>query len=179
MGIPRTRLRAPGMALMLKVALPCVGGEVVAPKLELAFEAAVDVGDPVEVGAIPGGTRRVVPINGGTFSGPMLRGTILPGGADYQLLQTDGSTQLDAHYVLQTDNGSRISVVNRGIRHGSPEVMTKLNAGEPVDPNLIYFRTAAQMQTAAPELQWMNHSLFIGVGERYPSKVVVQFFRII
>lgn len=150
-----------------------------APKLELAFEAEVEVGNPVEVGAVPGGVRRLVPINGGTVSGPMFNGKILPGGADHQVLQPDGFTQLDARYVLQSNDGDKIYVVNRGMRYGSPEVLAKLNAGERVDPSLIYFRTAATLETSAPKLQWMNHTLFICVGERYPNKVVVRFFKVL
>ncbi len=63
--------------------------QAIAPKLELAFEADVDVGAPEDVGSVPGGTRRLIPINGGAFSGPLLKGRILPGGADHQLLQPE------------------------------------------------------------------------------------------
>ena len=154
-------------------------GQTTPPRLELAFEASVEVGSPEVVGAVPGGTRRLIPIIGGSFSGPLVKGTILPGGADHQLLQPDGFTQLDARYVLQTDDGKKIYVTNRGLRYGSPEVMAKLNAGERVDPSLIYFRTAAELATAAPDLQWMNHNLFIGVGERYPTRVVIRFYKVL
>ena len=167
------------LTLFLAVASMAAYAQAAPPRLELAFEATVDVGTPEEVGAVPGGTRRLVPINGGTFSGPQLKGTILPGGADHQLLQPDGFTHLEARYVLQTDDGKKIYVTNRGIRYGAPAVLARLNAGERVDPSLIYFRTAAELETAAPELQWINHTLFIGVGERYPNRVVVRFYRVL
>jgi hypothetical protein len=150
-----------------------------APKLELAFEAHVEVGKPDEVGAVPGGTRRLVPILGGTFSGPGLKGKILPGGSDHQLLQPDGFTQLEARYILQTDEGEKIYVVNRGVRYGTPEVLARLNAGERVDPFLIYFRTAATFETASPRLQWMGRAIFVCVGERYPTEVVIRFYRVL
>lgn len=150
-----------------------------APKLQLAFEASFEVGTPEIVGAVPGGTRRLVPINGGTFSGPSLKGSVLPGGADHQMMQADGFTQLEARYMLQTDEGEKIYVTNRGLRYGPPEVLAKLNAGEKVDPSLIYFRTAATLETAAPRLQWLNHTLFVGVGERYPDRVVVRFYSVL
>jgi Protein of unknown function (DUF3237) len=149
-----------------------------APKLELAFELHAEVGKPDEVGIVPGGTRRVIPILGGTFTGPELKGKILPGGADHQLLQPDGFTQLEARYVLQTDRGELLYITNRGMRHGPPEVLQRLNAGERVDPNLIYFRTAATIETASTRLQWMARSVFICVGERYPTEVVVRFYRV-
>jgi Protein of unknown function (DUF3237) len=150
-----------------------------APKLELAFELHAEVGKPDEVGAVPGGTRRVIPILGGTFSGTGLKGKILPGGADHQLLQPDGFTQLEARYILQTEQGEMLYITNRGMRHGPPEVLQRLNAGERVDPNLIYFRTAATIETAAPRLQWMARAVFVCVGERYPTEVVVRFYRVL
>jgi hypothetical protein len=80
---------------------------------------------------------------------------------------------------LKTDQNELIYVNNRGMRHGPPEVLARLNAGETVDPNLIYFRTAATMETAAPRLQWLSRSIFVCVGERYPTEVVVRFYRVL
>ena len=150
-----------------------------APKMEFAFEIHAEVAKPDEVGAVPGGTRRVIPILGGTFNGPGLKGKILPGGADHQLLQPDGFTQLEARYVLQTEQGEMIYVTNRGMRHGPADVLKRLNAGERVDPNLIYFRTAATLETSAPRLQWMTRAIFVCVGERFPTEVVVRFYRVL
>jgi hypothetical protein len=150
-----------------------------APKLEFAFEVRAVVGKPDEVGAVAGGARRVIPVVSGVFSGPGLKGKILPGGTDHQLLQPDGFTQLEARYILQTDQGEMIYVTNRGMRHGPADVLQRLNAGERVDPNLIYFRTAAMLETAAPRLQWMARSIFVCVGERYPAEVVVRFYRVL
>jgi hypothetical protein len=150
-----------------------------APGLEFSFEIRAQVGKPDEIGAVAGGTRRVIPILDGTFSGSGLKGKILPGGADHQLLQPDGFTQLEAKYVLQTEQGELIYVTNRGMRHGPPDVLRRLNAGERVDPNLIYFRTAATLETASARLQWMTRSIFVCVGERYPSEVVVRFYRVL
>lgn len=160
------------------VALIALQQTPAAPKLEFAFEIHAEVGKPDEVGAVPGGTRRVIPILGGTFTGPGLKGKILPGGADHQLLQPDGFTQLEARYVLQTEQGELIYVNNRGMRHGPADVLKRLNAGERVDPNLIYFRTAATLETPASRLQWMARSIFVCVGERYPTEVVVRFYRV-
>ena len=131
-----------------------------------------------KVGVVPGGTRRVIPILGGTFARTGLKGKILPGGADHHL-QPDGFTQLEARYVLQTDQAELLYVTNRGMRPGPPAVLQRLNGGERVDPNLIYFRTAATLETAAPRLQWMARSIFVCVGERYPTEVVVRFNRVL
>ncbi|HEX4999787.1 MAG TPA: DUF3237 domain-containing protein [Terriglobia bacterium] len=149
------------------------------PQPEFAFEVHAEIGQPIRVGAVPGGERRMIPITGGTFSGPGLNGRILPGGADHQLIQPDGFSQLEARYTLETDAGETIYVTNRGIRHGPPEVLARLNAGESVDPALIYFRTAATLETASPRLQWMTRTLFVCAGERYPTGVVVRFYRLL
>jgi hypothetical protein len=138
------------------------------------FDLRVQVGKPVEIGR-----RRIVPILGGAFEGSGIKGTVLPGGADYQVIHPDGFTEADARYVLETDRGARVYVVNRGMRHGPPDAIAKLNAGEAVDPSLIYFRTVPTFETSAPELLWITRAVFIGVGERYPAEVVIRFFRVL
>ena len=127
---------------------------------------------------LPHGRRRVVPITGGSFEGPSLRGRIVTGGSDWQIIRHDGFSELDSRYVLQTDDGAVIAVHNVGIRHAPREVMDMLLAGHVVDPALVYFRTSPTFETSAQHLQWLTQSLFIGVGERYPSEVVVRFWRI-
>jgi hypothetical protein len=149
-----------------------------APALVFAFELRAQVGAPVEIGEVPHGRRRIIPILGGTVKGPQLNATVMPGGADWQLIQRDGFSELDTRYTLETDKGQRVYVQNAGIRHAAPEVMQKLLAGEIVDPKLVYFRTVPKFETAAPELQWLARSVFVGIGERFPTEVVVRFYRL-
>ena len=123
----------------------------------------------------------MVPILGGTFHGCgalAISGRIIPGGADTQMIHDDGLTDADARYTLETDSGQLIDVRNRGLRHSAPEVMQKLLAGERVDPSLVYFKTTPTFDTAAPELQMLVRSIFVGDGERYPDEVVLRFFRV-
>lgn len=148
------------------------------PTLEFAFEIRAQVADPVDLGVLPHGRRRMVAITGGTFEGPALRGRILPGGADWQIVRADGVSELDSRYVLETEEGMHVAVRNVGIRHAPPDVMEKLLAGQPVDPRHVYFRTCPTFETAAPQLQWLTRSIFVGAGERYPSEVVVRFWRV-
>ena len=147
------------------------------PGLRFAFEARVKVG-AARVTESGGITRRVIPILEGTFEGPGLKGIVLAGGADWQVVRPDGTTELEARYDLQTDDGAILSVENRGLRRGPAEVMRKLAAGEPAEPSAYYFRTAAFFRTAAPAYQWLAESVFTGVGERYPDHVVVRFWRV-
>jgi Protein of unknown function (DUF3237) len=149
-----------------------------APGLVFAFELRVEVGAPLEVGQLPQGFRRIVPILRGTFEGPGIKGRVVLGGADWQMIGADGFSKLDTRYTLETDSGRLIYVQNAGIRHAAPEVMQRLLRGEAVDPGLVYFRTVPVFETSAPELQWLIRSVFIGTGERYPNEVVIQFWRV-
>ena len=149
-----------------------------APGLQFAFEARVEVGAPLEVGQLSRGTRRIVPILRGTFEGPGIKGKVMPGGADWQIIGADGFSELDTRYTLETDTGRLIYVQNAGIRHAAPEVMQRLLRGEVVDPKLVYFRTVPKFETSAPELQWLTRNVFIGTGERYPNEVVIRFWRV-
>jgi hypothetical protein len=149
-----------------------------APQLEFAFEVRAEVADPTVVGQVPNGLRRIIDITGGTFEGPGLKGKLLPGGADWQIIKEDGFTDIDARYTLQTDAGDLIYVTNVGIRHAAPEVMRRLNAGETVDQSEIYFRAIPKFETAAPELQWLMRSIFVSTGERYPNGVIIRFWRV-
>ena len=148
------------------------------PRLVFAFELRARVGAPIEVGQVTHGRRRIVPIEGGTINGPMLNGTVSAGGADWQVIQPDGFTELDTRYTIQTDKGAVVYVQNPGIRTAAPDVMQKLLAGQVVDPKLVYFRTQPKFETAAADLQWLTKSLFVGVGERFPTEVVIRFFKV-
>ena len=148
------------------------------PRLTLAFELRATVGPPLDVGNVAQGRRRIVPITGGTFEGPGIKGKVVPGGADWQIIRPDGFTELDTRYTLETDNGQIIYVQNAGIRHAAPEVMKRLLAGETVDPSLVYFRTVPTFETASPELQWLTRAIFVGTGERYPNDVRIRFWRV-
>src|SRR6516165_5339526 len=122
------------------------------PQLSFVMDLRVQVGKPIEVGAVSKGRRRIIAIEGGTVEGPDLRGVVLAGSADWQIVRADGVTELEARYTLQTDVGELIYVQNTGLRHGPADVMLKLLAGEAVDPALVYFRTVPVFETAAPRL---------------------------
>ena len=148
------------------------------PRLTFALQLRVEVGTPVEVGNVAGGRRRIISILGGTFQGPEVRGAVLSGGADWQIVRGDGFTELDTRYTLRTDRDELIYIRNAGIRHAAPEIMQKLLAGERVDPALVYFRTVPVFETAAPRLQWLTRAIFVGDGERQPNLVIVRVWKL-
>ncbi|HXX26753.1 MAG TPA: DUF3237 domain-containing protein [Pseudolabrys sp.] len=132
----------------------------------------------VTMGRTPYGERRFVAITGGTVKGPKLSGRILPGGADWQIIRTDGAADIQARYIVEADNGGRIVVESKGLRHGPPEVLEKLARGKAVDPALYYFRTAMRFETAEPALDWLNRVLAIAKGERLARAVRLQVYEV-
>lgn len=150
-----------------------------APELEYCFELLVQVDAPMDLGETQHGHRRIVPIAGGSFSGPKLEGVVVPGGADWQVIHPDGVVEIDTRYTLKTKDGALIYLRNAGLRYATPEVTARMAAGELVSPTQYYFRTSPVFETAAPGLQWMVHSLFVGVAERRPKDVSVQVWRVL
>jgi hypothetical protein len=146
---------------------------------EFAFELRASVDAVQDIGETPAGRRRFIPITGGSFEGPKLKGVVLPGGADAQIIRPDGVTDLVARYTLRVDDGTLVYVVNRGLRHGPPEVMQRVMRGETVDPALYYFRTTPVFEVAAGPHDWLNRSVFIGTGARYAAEVHVRYFRVL
>ena len=137
----------------------------VAPlQTEFVYEAVVEIAAPVEVGATPLGQRRYIPITGGTFEGSRLRGTILPGGADWQTSRPDGVTEVDALYSIRTDDGTVIIVRNCGV----------IAAGG-------YMRTAPRFEAPAGPHSWLNQSQFVGsvAGGPRPGTVIIRVFRVL
>lgn len=153
------------------------------PTLEYAFEARVDIAAPLDHGNTRAGHRRVIPILGGSVEGPNLRGKVLAGGADWQILHADGAADLEARYTLELvtkDGGGALAyVTNRGYRRGDPAVLARLNSGETVDPAFYYFRTVAMMECSHPDYLWLADGLFVGSGERSATGVVVRFWRVL
>ncbi len=137
----------------------------------------VDVGPPVEVGEVGGQMRRYVPLLGGTVEGEY-RGTVVPGGMDWQQISPDGRLEISARYVLELEQG-RVEVRSEGLRSGPPEVLARLAAGEIVAGSEYYFRTAMRFFTAAPALDRLNQMLAIAVGERFPGHVRLHVYPVL
>lgn len=129
----------------------------------------MEVGVPHDVGTVAGSQRRCIPILGGEVSGRW-RGTVLPGGADWQQIGPDGTIEIDARYVLQLAEGL-VEVESRGLRSGPPDVLARLARGETVDPSLYYFRTAMRFRTSAPALAPLGRLIGMARGERLPEGV--------
>jgi hypothetical protein len=126
------------------------------------------------------GERRVIPITGGNVMGLNgVEGSILPLGADFQIIHNQGHTELEAKYMLQMSDGATIYIENKGIRTAGADVMAKLNAGESVDPSLVYFRTVPRFETSDPRYKWLQRHVFVATCERHPETVIVHVFQVL
>ena len=137
------------------------------------------LGDIQKLGNTPYGERRIINILGGTVEGPKLKGKILPGGADWQIVRADGVVHLQARYTVETDSGGLILVNSEGYRHGPPEVMARLARDETVDPSLYYFRAFMRFETADPAAAFLNRILAIGYGAREHQAVRIEVHEVL
>ncbi|MBY8856565.1 DUF3237 domain-containing protein [Nocardia sp. CA2R105] len=145
------------------------------PTLEWAFEVEAELGLLEDHGQTRAGHRRVVPVVGGTIHGAF-EGTILPGGADWQLVRPDGAIEIDGRYSARATDGDLLYLHAVGVRSGPPEVLDALLRGEPVDPADYYFRAAITLESATrPEFE---RSLFVASYVREAHRVRYIAYRV-
>lgn len=149
------------------------------PAFRPLFDVHAELDEILSLGRTPLGERRVINILGGSFRGERLSGRIRPGGADWQIVRADAAADVDARYTLETDGGALIQVRSEGLRHGPPEVLARLAAGESVDAGQYYFRTVMRFETAAPMFDWLNRILAIALGARLPGAVHLRVFELL
>jgi hypothetical protein len=127
---------------------------------------------PQKIGPIPHGMRSIVPVTGGDFEGPRLRGKVMPGGGDWLLLRFDAVLELDLRITLETDDRALIHMSFQGLRHGPADVIAALGRGEVVDPASYYFRTVPRFETSTEKYAFLNRIITVGVGETRPDGAV-------
>lgn len=122
-------------------------------RTEHMWDAKVKIASMILVGDSKYGARRVIPITGGTFEGPNIKGEVLPGGEDWQLTRPDGDTELNARYLLKTSDGVVIQVINKALIHMSKD-------GAPYIRSVLDFEAPTNSAYA-----YLNHAIFIGTLE--------------
>ena len=152
----------------MSTAAPAAAQE--APTLEFVFEEIVGLGEVTMPGATARGERIVIPITGGTFEGPDIKGIVIPGGWDWQLRRADGCTDVEADYFLQTDDGVVINVVNKGV----------ICTGE--GGALLPVRTHPVFEAPRGKYEWLSQHAFVGTLELAPPEngpaVRIRFYRV-
>lgn len=171
----------PGMVCLGQTTVADTAGkEPPKPELEYMARFSVDLVAPIwELGKTSDlGKRRIIPITGGKFEGPLLKGEILNNGADWQVVTEDGLAIIDTRYLLKTNDGALIMLQTRGFRYGPPEVMARVAKGEVVDANEYFFRLYMQFETSAPQYKWLNRAMAIGMAMRLGNAVVYDAYLI-
>ncbi|MDX2029096.1 MAG: DUF3237 domain-containing protein [Blastocatellia bacterium] len=148
------------------------------PHLQMLCHVAVKIGAPQMIGPVLTGERRIIPILGGRFEGAGMRGEILPGGADWQIVAADGTALLEARYTLRTDDGALIYIRNVGVRHGPPDVLAAIARGEQVEPSRYYFRAAPTFESGDKKYAWLNRVLSVCSGVRTKEEVLLDFYEV-
>jgi hypothetical protein len=149
-------------------------------QLEFALEMHIALGQRFHIDVAPDYRRGAVLIEDGHFSGPGLSGKIVHGsGGDFPMVRPDGSGRFESQYLLETDVGAQILKRSTGVRHASPESVRALLAGEQVDPQSYYMRMTPRFEAPQGPYDWMNRTLFVGVGQRNPTGSIFRFWKVV
>lgn len=154
------------------------------PRLEFAMEVRLQFPRVQTIVNTPmGGNRSAVYVDGGTFEGPRIKGTAVPGsGGDYAYFRPDDVAVFDARYMLEEEDGTLILLNNRGFLWGrKPDTMQKLRDwafadGAPVEQQDYYLRGNPSFECPVGKHDWLTKHVFIGVGERRSDGNVLRYY---
>ena len=140
------------------------------PQLEFVYEATVGIAPLEEVGEVSSGHQRIIPITGGSFEGPNIRGKVIAGAADWNLVRNDGVTVVSASYFLRTDDGVYIKIVNQGV---NPALAPGATSSRPRF-------TIPSFEAPKGRYDWLNKSVFVGtLAPGAPGSVRIRVFKLI
>ena len=131
------------------------------------------------LGDTPCGIRRIGRLTAGSFEGPKLKGTVLPGGGSWVILRRDDVLEIEVRIILETDDKQHVYMQWKGLRHGPKEVMNLLNRGENVDPASYYFRATPYFETSSEKYGWMNRICSIATGSRKENGRTLEVFQVL
>lgn len=138
----------------------------------------VDSAKSAQIGMTPNGYRTIAPIIGGNFDGPQMKGTVLPGGADWVLLPEPGKMLIDVRLTLETQTGGLIYTQYGGRFHGTADAMRKLAKGEALPSDSYSLVTHVRFETGVEELAWLNHIVAVGIGEQSGFNPIYEIYQI-
>jgi hypothetical protein len=119
----------------------------------------------------------MVPLTGGRFEGK-IAGEVMPGGADTQRVRPDGTAEVDARYMIKTDDGAIVYIHNHGLRAIPLAVVDRISNGENVEPSSYYFRTMPEFESGSPKYAWLNDIVAICSGSRVGNSVILDFYEV-
>jgi hypothetical protein len=142
-------------------------------------ELRIEVTGSYLLGDAPLGRRRLDRLDKGHFRGPKIEAEVVTGGMDLLLGGADGALRPDVRLILRLDDGEVLLVQYRGVRHGPPQVMQRIAAGELVPPDAYTLRTALVFETASRKYDWINRVVAVGVGRREPGAAIYDVFEVL
>jgi hypothetical protein len=145
----------------------------------LMFVMRLEVKPVFLVGPAPDEYRRVGIIPGGSFEGERLSGKVLEGGSDWQTIRKDGTVMINVRLMMRTNDDALVGMTYQGVRAGPPDVIAKIDRGEAVDPASYYFRINPMFQTSAPQYDWLNRVVGVGVGHRFADGPIYSIFEVL
>ncbi len=148
-------------------------------QLLFKLHLAIGYAQVQSIGTTIAGRRIVAPVDGGNFEGERLRGTVMPGGADWVTFRADGAMMIDVRLTLKTDDDALILMFYRGIAHAPPDVMAAFNQRQVVPVSSVYVRTTPRFETAAPRYDWLNRIVAVSKGCRTATGPMYNVFEIL
>ena len=160
-----------------RAAAPAAGlpAEARVPQLQFVYECDVTLAATIDFGDVPEGHRRIIPITGGRFHGPEISGTVVPGGADWNLSRRDGASTVEAAYYLRTDDGAMLRITNRGV-----SAANRVNDPEAAERFSMF--TVPSFEAPPGKYDWMNRTTFVGtLGGRkgVANAVLIRVFKLV
>jgi hypothetical protein len=134
------------------------------PRLEWLGTLSGQLGELITVGATPHGTRLIAPVTGGTFMGPRLDGTILASGGDWMIVRADDVGEIDVRIAIQTHDDATIYMTYRGYLTNVLQLLPRWAQGEEISPDDYYLATTPYFETSAPQYDWLQRTVAVGVG---------------
>ncbi len=137
------------------------------------------MGEAHVIGETPAGFRRLRVFQGGSLTGPRIKGRIVSGGSDAWMRGRDQAVRPDVRLVVETDDGACLYITYKGVRHGPAAVMARIEKNEAVPDDAYYLRNAVSFETGAPAYDWLNRIVAVGIGRRVPDGVVYDLYEIL
>ncbi len=139
------------------------------PRLEFIYAAQVGIGPIEDVGDTVSGHQRLIPITGGTFEGPRIRGQVLAGAADWNLQRSDGVTVVSAAYFMKTDDAVVIKILNEGVNPAA-------GPGPAGRPRF----THPTFEAPRGRYEWLNQAVFVGTLTPVSKEsVLIRVFKLV
>ena len=147
-------------------------------KSEFLMTLTIELADSFPLGETPAGRRKIDIFRGGHFEGPRLKGVLLPGGSDALLEGADGAFRQDVRLTMRCHDDAVIWVHYRGVRHGPPEVLARIAAGDAVAASDYYLRSSLNFETGSEKYDWLNRIIAIGAGKMEPGVAVYRVWEV-